>query len=365
MAKRLPPGPKSEIDDETPQTEAESETPVLDIMRMLLKTVGRELKKASETPDEGLDEMAQRRKRRSEIYEETESPSNGDAIILKFEPPPSLADNFSALYPDKQLPDFSVLSQLGFRIDAAFHETAGIDHTAPKKHLKFAQRNALAEGARELFTTESLMSTHKYLLGLYARILLFCSNFTEGLTSKLINPETFEVLHDPMEDLVEIIKYMQDAYPVVCRELMMSSEIVKTLMLGRIDALKEQKRKGTEPKPSDFQKNTREYAKVAMVNSEAVIRGAQLCNSDYVVGSLATALETGLFAITHIAADNLAPAFVKRPDGKYAFEAHFPFKLDFILAASSCIMTLMPQLRLQIANISRINTITNGLRTEN
>lgn len=342
-----------------------SEAPHVDAVRVLLESIGRELKRnAATSPDAELDEMALRRRRRIEIYGNTPSlPRN--ARILTYTPPESLTNSFRRLYPEKNLPDFSVLTQHIYRIDEAYYETVEVDETALKKRLTPPQRAALAEGAQKVFSPETLESTHRYLMGLYVRMLIFSSNLAENFHDNLISTESFTLKHDPMQDIVELISYMQNAYPEVCHKLMTSSEIVKALMINRIRILKEDKERGTEPKSKDFQKNTREYSRTAKINADDVIRAARMCNSSYVADSMATGLETGMFAVSYIAADNLAPAFVQREDSTYAFEDYFPFKLDYLLAASSCIIGLMPQIRLQIANVARVRAITKDMRTEN
>lgn len=281
---------------------------------------------------------------------------------LKFRPPQPLVDRYRELYPNAEMPDFEAIAEHMTRIEVAFERVKEINRIAPKKRFTPAQREALGDGAREVFSAESFQKTYQYFIGLYVEILLYFKGVSHiNFEHNIINEEDFSLKPEPVGNLSEIITKMKNAYPTVARELMSGSEVMATLMLDRLDEMKSMAARGEAPRPNRFQHNTREHALKALINAEDTVKAASMCNSRMVCESLATALEVSLYTITHFAADNLAPGFRTDAEGKYAFERLYPFKVDFVIAASSCLMILMPQIRQILALLAHIDKATQGM----
>ncbi len=350
-----------EASDEQPAA-AEIALNNLDPLRNLLKIYGRKLRESQTEPDKVFDEL-ERRRISGEVTNARRTQKNigENGKIIYFNPSQQLVDTFKEMYPEIALPDIKALTAHALRIETLYAEITEIEGLVISKSLNPEQRVALSNGAHEIFAEDSFKEANKYLLGLYVRILLYFNTVSGSIESKVINPATLELNKKVMEELIDVIHMMQDAYPVIARRIMVTSDAMTLLMIDRYDTIREQAKEGNEPKRSDFQRNTRAAADSALVSATNALNGAKAYNSKFVADNLTTALETGLFATTHFAADNLAPAFVKGEDGKFAFEKYFPFKLDFILAANSCIMTLMPQLRYVLSIMSRIDIVTNGM----
>lgn len=284
--------------------------------------------------------------------------------VVKMKADTGLIDIFKRNFPDARQPSLEILAGKLLNIEIFLERTLEIHTKALHRRLKPKAKSTLADGASLIFTAETLSDIFIYLKELYALILELTAYFTVEGTVFLSDTTTFTLDPKSINLIIRVLKKMQDAYPVEAQKLAAKSEKISLLVNERRIQL-QQKDPCILPSSqrTGFAILAREYANIVVANGTNAMKAAQSSTPDTVADTMATALEASLFTTTLHVGNMLAPAYELR-GSEYFFEKHFPFKLDFILMSTECIISLLPQLRILLDVLQKAHTYSNGLQTK-